>query len=58
MAKKDYDKLLSDFETLAYYFYNVLEGDDVPDGAMPLLKKYKLIDPDSEEWIYPEDKEN
>ena len=55
MAKRDYDKLLEDFKSLAYDFIMVVEGGDVPDRTMPLLKKYKLIDPDSEEWIYPED---
>lgn len=55
MQKKDYNELLEDFKTLAYYFYLAMEGNNIPDEAMPLLKKYKLIDPDSEEWIYPED---
>jgi hypothetical protein len=42
------------FEELAYYFHCLIEGDDVIDEGMKLLKEFNLVDEDGE-WIYNEE---
>jgi hypothetical protein len=42
------------FEELAYYFIRTVEGDDVIEEAMKILKEFNLVDEDGE-WIYNEE---
>ena len=44
----------SAFEELAYYFIRTVEGDDVIEEAMKLLREFKLVDED-DEWVYREE---
>ena len=56
---EEHNRLLErgvDFESLAHIAYRMLEGDDVNDQLMIILRKHKLID-ENDEWDYGEEED-
>jgi len=46
--------IMDDFKLLANYAYRMIEGDDVTEEVMDILREYNFITED-DEWDYGED---